>query len=133
MVSPRRFPRLRKEFQITYKLVDQEKFHKDPISTLVLNISGGGVCFEAIDRLEKGALVFLDIRSDDFTAPFLALAKVVWCTQRGERYRVGVEFWWVGWADNHVQAAVANYVTTHMTSSDMSGLDEQEIPMTPRP
>ena len=133
MVWTRRFPRLRQEFQIAYKLVDQEKFSHDPISTLVLNISGGGVCFEAIDYLEKGALVSLDIRSDDFTVPILALVKVVWCTRQGDRYKVGAEFLWVGLADNHAQAAIANFVTTHLTPSDISGLDEQGIPMTHHP
>jgi PilZ domain len=70
----RRFPRLRKDFQIMYRMVDQEKFDYDPIKSLALNISGGGVCFEATDNLQKGALVALDIRSDDFNAPILALA-----------------------------------------------------------
>ena len=143
MVWTRRFPRLRKEFQIAYKLLDQEKFYNDPISTLALNISGGGICFETTDRLEKGALVSLDIRSDDFTMPILALVKVVWCrrsdtigtpcARQGDRYKVGAEFWWVGWADNHAQAAIANFVTTHLTSFDMSGLDEQGMSMTHRP
>jgi c-di-GMP-binding flagellar brake protein YcgR len=62
----RRFPRLRADFQITYRMVDQEKLDHDPIKSLALNISGGGLCFEAIDNLQKGALVALDIRSEDF-------------------------------------------------------------------
>src|SRR5215475_7340858 len=93
----RRFPRLSKDFQITYRMVDQEKFDRDPIKGLALNISGGGVCFEATDNLQKGILVALDIRSDDFNAPILALAKVVWCKPYGANYQVGAEFWWVGW------------------------------------
>ena len=59
----RRFPRLRKDFQIMYRMVDQEKFDYDPIKSLALNISGGGVCFEATNNFQKGALVALDIRS----------------------------------------------------------------------
>ena len=113
----RRFPRLHKDFQITYRMVDQERFDQDPIKGLVLNISGGGVCFEAIDNLQKGTLVALDIRSDDFNAPILALAKVVWCKPQGASYQVGAEFWWVGWGDDQAQTTIANYVTAQTTAA----------------
>jgi hypothetical protein len=115
----RRFPRLRKDFQIAYRMVDQEKFNNDPISSLALNISGGGVCFEAVDNLQKGAVVALDIRSDDFSAPVLALAKVVWCKPHGAMYQVGAEFWWVGWGDDQAQATIANYVAAQTTTASM--------------
>ena len=116
----RRFPRLRKDLYIAYRMVDQEKFDKEPISSLALNISGGGVCFEAADNLQKGALVALDIRSDDFSAPILALAKVVWCKPRGTMYQVGAEFWWVGWGDNQAQETIANYVAAQTTAPSMT-------------
>ena len=32
MFWKRRFPRLHKDFQITYRMVDQEKFDQDPIN-----------------------------------------------------------------------------------------------------
>jgi len=113
----RRFPRLRKDFQITYRMVDQEKFDHDPIKSLALNISGGGVCFETTDNLQKGVLVALDIRSGDFNAPILALAKVVWCKPQGASYQVGAEFWWVGWGDDQAQTTIANYVTAQTTAA----------------
>ena len=72
----RRFPRLRQDFQITYRMIDQEKFDHEPIKSLALNISGGGVCFEATDNLPKGILVALDIRADDFNAPILGISFV---------------------------------------------------------
>lgn len=112
MFWQRRFPRLRKDFQVSYRMVDQEQFEKDPVCTLALNISGGGVCFEATEDLPAGALVALEIRSEDFGAPILALAKVVWCKPRGEAYKVGVEFWWIGWGDNQAQTTIANYVAS---------------------
>jgi hypothetical protein len=118
----RRFPRLSKGFQIAYRMVDQEKFDNDPISSLALNISGGGLCFEAADHLQKGDLVALDIRSDDFSVPILALAKVVWCKAHGSMYQVGAEFWWVGWGDNQAQTTIANYVTAQTTLASMSAL-----------
>jgi hypothetical protein len=119
----RRFPRLRKDFQITYRMVDQEKFDQDPIKSLAVNISGGGVCFEATEDLQKGALVALDIRSDDFTAPILALAKVVWCKPRGDMYQVGAEFWWVGWGDKQAQTTLANYVSAQTTAASTPALE----------
>ena len=115
----RRFPRLRKDFQITYRIVEPEKLDQDPVKSLAVNISGGGVCFEAIDNLPKGALVALEMRSDDFNAPVLALAKVVWCKPRGTGYQVGAEFWWVGWGDNQAQTTIANYVAAHTTATSL--------------
>jgi c-di-GMP-binding flagellar brake protein YcgR len=116
----RRFPRLHKDFQITYRMVDQEKFDNDPIKSLALNISGGGICFEATDNLQQGALVALDIRSNDFNAPILALAKVIWCKSYAARYLVGTEFWWVGWGDDQAQMTIANYVATQTTAASTS-------------
>jgi c-di-GMP-binding flagellar brake protein YcgR len=118
----RRFPRLRKGFQITYRTVDQEKFEHDPVKSLAVNISGGGVCFEAAENLQKGILVALDIRSDDFNAPILALAKVVWCKPYGTKYQVGAEFWWVGWGDDQAQTTIASYVAAQTTAASTSTL-----------
>ena len=123
MVWRRRFPRLSKDFQVTYRMVDQEKFDNDPIKSLAVNISGGGLCLEAADNLQKGALVALDIRSDDFNSPILALAKVVWCKPGGARYHVGAEFWWIGWGDDQAQTTIANYVTTQTTATSLSMLE----------
>jgi hypothetical protein len=103
-------------------MVDQEKFDHDPIKSLAFNISGGGVCFEATDNLQKGVLVALDIRSDDFKAPILALAKVVWCKSHGAMYQVGAEFWWVGWGDDQAQTTIANYVATQTAAASPSML-----------
>jgi len=104
-------------------MVDQEKFDNDPIKSLAVNISGGGVCFEATDNLQKGTLVALDIRSDDFNAPILALAKVVWCKPYGATHLVGAEFWWVGWGDDQAQTTIANYVATQTTAASPSMLN----------
>jgi hypothetical protein len=104
-------------------VIDQEKFHHDSVSALAVNISGGGVCFEATENLQNGALVALEISSDDFEAPILALAKVVWCKPKGRAYKVGAEFWWIGWGDTQAQTTIANYVATHTSSSIVSLLE----------
>jgi Tfp pilus assembly protein PilZ len=113
----RRFPRLRKDFQITYRIVDQAQFDSDPIKSLAINISGGGVCFEATDNLQKGTLVALELRSEDFSAPILALAKVVWCKPQGTTHQVGAEFWWVGWGDDQAQTTIAHYVAAQTAAT----------------
>lgn len=112
MFGKRKFPRLRQDYRITYRIVEQEEIANDPISSLAINISGGGLCFEADGPIKKGVLVALDIRSDDFGAPILALAKVVWCKSQRSPYQIGVEFWWVGWRDTKAQATIANYVAS---------------------
>jgi hypothetical protein len=106
----RKYPRLSKDFRVAYQLIDKEQFKNDPISSFVLNISGGGVCFETQEPLQKNAMLALSIHSNDFRIPILALVKVVWCKPKGETYTIGAEFWWVGWRDHETQSAIANYV-----------------------
>jgi hypothetical protein len=101
-------------------MVDQEKFENDPVKSLAVNLSGGGVGFEATERLQKGALVALDIRSDDLDTPILALAQVVWCKPHRAMYQVGAEFWWVGWGDEHAQTTIASYVAAQTTAASTS-------------
>jgi hypothetical protein len=120
MFRHRKYPRLSKDFHVTYRPIDKEQFANDPISSLALNISGGGVCFETTEPLQKDTLVALSIHSEDFRMPILALVKVAWCKARGERYNIGAEFWWVGWRDQEAQNAIANYVagqTLYTTSA----------------
>jgi hypothetical protein len=120
MAWRRRFARLGKDFQIAYRIVDQEKFDNDPISSLALNISGGGVCFEATESLRKGALIALTLRSEDCDTPILALAKIVWCKTHGDMYKVGAEFWWTGWGDSQAQESIANYVAAQANQASMA-------------
>lgn len=120
MFRHRKFPRLSKDFHVTYRLINKEKFANDPISSLALNISGGGLCFESAEPLQRDALVALSIHSEDFRVPILALVKIAWCKAKGKSYNVGAEFWWVGWHDHEAQNAIANYVagqTLYTTSS----------------
>lgn len=110
MLRRRKYPRLSQEFHVAYRLIDKTQFANDPISSLALNISGGGLCFETTEPLQKDALVALSIHSEEFRVPILALVKVAWCKARGDRYNIGAEFWWVGWRDQEAQNAIANYV-----------------------
>ena len=113
MFKRRQFPRVSKEYRVSYSLVDQEQFDRNPVSSLAVNISGGGVCFSSDEPLAKGSMVALDIDADDLHSSILALAKVKWCKPQGESYEIGAEFWWIGWRDNDAQNTVADFISTN--------------------
>ena len=112
MFHSRKFPRVSKDYRVSYSLVDQEQFDGNPVSSLAVNISGGGICFTAEEPLAKGSMVALDIDADDLQSSILALAKVQWCKTSGRAYEVGAEFWWIGWRDNNAQSTVADFINT---------------------
>ena len=112
MFQSRKFPRVSKEYRVSYSLVDQDQFDRNPISSLAVNISGGGICFTAEEPLAKGSMIALDIDADDLHSSILALAKVKWCKTSGTTYEVGAEFWWIGWRDNEAQTTVADFIST---------------------
>ncbi len=112
MFHSRKFPRVSKEYRVSYSLVDQEQFDRNPVSGLAVNISGGGICFTAEEPLAKGCMVALDINADDLHSSILALAKVKWCKTKNDSYEIGAEFWWIGWRDNEAQTTVADFIST---------------------
>lgn len=113
----RKFPRVNKNYLVSYKCIEQGQFEDNPISSLAVNISGGGICFEAKEKLAKGSVVALDIKADNLSSSILGLARVAWCKQRGDGYEVGAEFWWVGWRDSEVQNDIANYIAVKTADS----------------
>ena len=113
MLKNRQFPRVSKDYSVSYSLVDQEQFDRNPVSSLAVNISGGGICFSAQEHLAKGSMVALDIDADDLHSSILALAKVKWCKNRGDDYEIGAEFWWIGWRDNEAQSSVADFINAN--------------------
>jgi len=112
MRAKRKFPRLRSEWQLTYRVLEDDKFLADPIRQFTVNISGGGICFTSEAELRTNTMVALELVSDQFPSPILALAKVVWCKQTREGHEVGAEFWWIGWQNDDAQQSIANYITT---------------------
>ncbi|GIX49683.1 MAG: hypothetical protein KatS3mg131_3894 [Candidatus Tectimicrobiota bacterium] len=118
MWQRRKFPRLRREYRLRYEVVDSQALAQHPLSSFAVNISGGGICFEAASALPKGSVLTLEIEAPDFGAPIVALARVVWCRPRGAHHEVGAEFWWIGWRDASVQAALADFVTRHTVGKE---------------
>ena len=112
MVKRRKFPRLKEGWALEYRVLDAAQFAKDSVSSLAVNISGGGVCLESKEEIEPGTMLALDLHSPAFDSPILALARVVWCKKRlfSDVYETGAEFWWVGWRDSDAQAEIASYI-----------------------
>jgi hypothetical protein len=116
----RKFPRLKEGWALEYRVVDNVQFEHDPVSSLAVNISGGGVCLESKDQVEPGTMLAIDLHSPAFDSPILALARAVWCKKKlfGDTYEVGAEFWWVGWKDTDAQAKISDYIKTRVPEDE---------------
>ena len=120
MTDQRKFPRVDEKWKVTYRVLNQERL-KDPILQYSVNISGGGICFTSDEAIQPNTMVSLEMESEPFPAPILALAKVVWCHQtHGGVYEVGAAFWWVGWKDNDAQQAIANQIASIVRAKETS-------------
>lgn len=116
MDDKRKYPRLGSIWDVEYKVLSSDEFSENPLQSFTVNISGGGICFEAMEDIPSGTILTLEMKSPAFPSEILALAKVVWCNKNPEKskYDVGVEFWWTGWKDKNAQEAVADYITKHI-------------------
>jgi len=116
----RKFPRLKEGWRLEYRVMDSAQFERDPVSTLAVNISGGGICIETVDEIEPGSMLAVDLHSPAFDSPILALARAVWCKKKlfSDKYEVGAEFWWVGWSDSDAQSKIASYITEHVPEKE---------------
>ena len=120
MFQRRKFPRINKNYDISYKCIDESQFEDNPISSLAVNISGGGICFEAKEKLAKKSVIALEINADNFESSILGLARVKWCKPRGHAFEIGAEFCWVGWRDNEAQNNIADYIATNTATAPLS-------------
>lgn len=112
MNDERKFPRLDESWQLTYRILENEKIIKDPLRNFTVNISGGGLSFKAEEELVPKTLLAIELESEEFPSPILVLARVVWCKAIQHEYEVGAEFWWIGWKDNDAQQTISNYITS---------------------
>lgn len=112
----RKYPRLGTIWDVEYRVLTSEEFEGNPLESFTVNISGGGICFEAREEIKPGTILTLEMKSPIFPSAILALAKAVWCRKNTEKgkYEVGVEFWWTGWKDKNAQEAVADYISKHI-------------------
>lgn len=79
MLDKRGFPRLGEIWDLDYRTISSREFKKSPYSTYTVNISGGGICFEADEEIPKETMLALELKSKIFPSPIIALAETIWC------------------------------------------------------
>ncbi len=110
----RRFPRVREDCVVRFRRIDATSFFGPLREGITHNISGGGICFETREDLHIGDPVALDLRLPEFGSTVLALGRVVRLEPLPASTEAAVEFWWVGWADDDAQRAIADYIRTRL-------------------
>jgi hypothetical protein len=56
-------------------------------------------------------MLALKMKLAELPAPIIALGRVTWVEEGASGYEVGVEFWWIGWQDEGLQAEIRNLIT----------------------
>lgn len=112
MKEKRNFPRIGQIWKLDYRKISSEKFNTDLLSSFTVNVSGGGICFEAKEEIPEGTIMALELKSTIFPSHFIALGKVAWCKKEKKKdsYEIGVEFLWTGWKDKDAQKKLAEYI-----------------------
>jgi len=107
------FPRLNFNIEVDYTVIEQDL----PVQKVVTsNISAGGVCFIAYEKLASGTFLFLSFRLAQKGEVIRARGKVIWqeesfslSTDCTVRYDTGVEF-------VEIEAAAREIISQHIVS-----------------
>ena len=91
----RRFVRLNISVEIQYTVLEKET--PDELKAKSRNISAGGICIIADEKIATDNILILSIYLPADEMPIIAKGKVVWARpfeigKEGERFDVGVEF-----------------------------------------
>ena len=115
MEDKRIFPRLGKIWGLAYRPVNSEEFKEELLRSITVDISSGGIRFEADEEIPEVTILALELEAHVFPSPIIAVGKAVWCSmqEKKDKYDVGVEFWWMGWQDLDVQQVLTEYITNH--------------------
>jgi len=108
----RKYPRVKESCHVKYRVIEEPVMRPEEQGGVAVNISGGGMCFTATQDLASGTMLALEMKLPELPTPVVALAHVVWCDLAGTpgAFDVGVEFWWIGWADEEVQDQMLKYI-----------------------
>jgi hypothetical protein len=114
MRENREFPRVSASCQITWRVIDERSMTMTaPPSEggFLQNISGGGLCFSTSTPPPTGLMLALKLCLPELPTPVIALGRASWVEESSAGFDVGVEFWWIGWQDEGVQAEIRNLIT----------------------
>ena len=111
MQDRRKFPRIDETWELEYRAISADEFKKNPISSLTVNISSAGICFNVKEEIPKGTLLAIELKSPILPSSIIALAEAIWCKKEKDKYEVGVSLWWSGWKDNGVQQIIEDYIS----------------------
>jgi hypothetical protein len=70
------------EYQITGESVDKRDYSN--------NISIGGICFTAKEKIPPGTILLIKIPTID--PHFEAIGRVIWCLEKKKSFDIGIEF-----------------------------------------
>jgi len=120
----RKYPRVKESCRVAYRVV-KDRAQMASQEGLAVNISGGGMCFSSDEAVEPGSMITVQMSLEQLATPVVSLGRVVWCepAKEGDTFDVGVEFWWIGWADVEAQGRMLKYINQRL---DELGLDETD-------
>jgi len=120
MLKKRKFPRIDPNWQLKYRTLEKHVDQNSPLSSLAINVSGGGVCFTTKSEVPAETMLALEIESPDLEMPIIAMAKAVWSKKRhmDNMYDLGCEFYWVGWKDDSAQKSLADFIKDQTDACD---------------
>jgi len=123
----RKYPRVKETCNVKYHVVEGSSMEALQDGGVAVNISGGGMCFAADEALKPGETVAMEMTLSQLPTPVVSLGKVVWCEPSAEtdKFDVGVEFWWIGWADAGAQEKMLGYIHQKL---DELGIDDSGDP-----
>lgn len=120
MAEHKKFPKLSDDWELKYRKIQRENFQEKALSTLVQNVSGGGVSFTAKEALPPESLLAIEMNHQDLKSPVIAIVNTVWCEKRrlDAMYDLGCEFWWIGWKNNEDQEKLSEYIKSNIQTCD---------------
>jgi PilZ domain len=121
----RKYPRVKESCDLKYHIIEEAGGERaEGQGGVSVNISGGGMCFLSNDPITPGSMVALEMSLSHLPTPVVSLGRVVWCEEseaRRDRFDVGIEFWWIGWADEEAQGQMLQYIQLKLKELGIDG------------
>jgi len=123
----RKYPRVKEACEVKYRVIEDPVMQPERQGGVALNISGGGMCFSVEQELELGSMLAIELTLPELPTPVVSLARVVWCDlgDGAAKFDVGVEFWWIGWADTEAQGHMLRYINEKLDELGLNSSGEE--------